>query len=102
MYLQVERVKQLLQEKEVLDALPNYYFGFERFEQTPLMALAQGNMPSNAHIRFGDNWKKYVQIAKMLYETKKIDLDKKDAFDKTAIDYINENTRMLMLFTFYS
>jgi hypothetical protein len=101
MYLQVDRVKQLLQEKEVLDALPNYYFGYERFEQTPLMVLAKGNMPSNAHIRFGDNWKKYVLISKMLYDTKKIDLDKKDAFDKTARDYLNENTKMLMLFIKY-
>ena len=94
LYLQVERVKELLNDMEILDNLPNYYFGDKEHKQTPLIALAQGNMPSNAHISFGNNKKKYIKIIEMLLDTKKIDLSVKDMFGKTFYDYINKNDHL--------
>lgn len=91
LYLQVERVKELLNENEILNDLPNYYFGYEGYKQTPLIALAEGNMASNAHVSFGNNKVKYIMIMNMLLDTKKIDLLAKDGFDKTFYDYISKN-----------
>jgi len=91
LYLQVERVEELLNDMEILDNLPNYYFGNEGLKQTPLMALAQGNMETNAHISFGNNKKKYITIMEMLLDTKKINLSAKDIFGKTFYDYIVGN-----------
>jgi hypothetical protein len=91
LYLQVERVKELLNENEILNELPNYYFGYEEYKQTPLIALAQGNMQSNAHVCFGNNKEKYIMIMNMLLDTNKIDLSAKDGFDKSFQDYITDN-----------
>jgi len=90
-YLQVDRVRELLQDKEILDNLPNYYFGYEGYKQTPIIALCTGNLPSNCHINFGDNLIKYMIIIKMLLATNKINLDHIDAFEKNHMDYIHEN-----------
>lgn len=90
MYLQVGRVAELLKEPDVLDALPTYYFGYEAYKQTPLIALAHGNLPSNCHIRFGTNRDKYIQIFNLLLNTDKIDIEKVDAFDKTVWTYIKQ------------
>ncbi len=91
MYLQVDRVSELLKEKDILDELPNYYFGYAGYKQTPIIALCTGNLLSNCHISFGDNLSSYMKIIKMLKDTDKIDLTKKDAFDKTYMDYINQH-----------
>ena len=91
MFLQVERVKELLKDEEILNELPNYYFGYEGYKQTPLIALAQGNLPSNCHMSFGNNIDKYIKIINMLVKTNKIDINKKDAFDKTYQDYLDKN-----------
>jgi hypothetical protein len=91
LFLQVERVKELLQDEEILNGLPDYYFGYEGYKQTPLMALAYGNLPSNCHISFGTNIHKYMILINMLLKTKKIDITKKDAFDKTFTDYVKDN-----------
>lgn len=90
MYLQVNRVAELLQDNEILEQLPNYYFGYDGYKQTPIIALATGNMASNCNIEFGDNIMKYLKIMKLLIETQKIDLTAKDAFNKSAIDYVNK------------
>lgn len=90
MYLQVGRVAELLKEPDVLDALPTYYFGYEAYKQTPLIALSHGNLPSNCHIRFGANRDKYIQIFNLLLNTDKIDIETVDAFDKTVWTYINQ------------
>jgi len=94
-FLQVDRVNELLQEREILDGLPDYYFGYEKLKQTPLMALAIGNLPSNAHISFKNNLSKYILIIDLLLDTKKIDLEKKDDFNKTFMDYIKENKYLI-------
>jgi hypothetical protein len=91
LYLQVERVKELLNDIKILDDLPNYYFGYEGYKQTPLMVLAVGNMPSNAHISLGNNKNKYITIIEMLLDTNKIDVSVKDAFDKSFYDYLGGN-----------
>ena len=91
MFLQVERVGELLKDEEILNKLPDYYFGFEGYKQTPLIALAQGNLPSNCHISFGTNIHKYIMLINMLLKTNKIDINKKDAFDKTFKDYYEKN-----------
>lgn len=91
LYLQVERVKELLNDIKILDDLPNYYFGYEGYKQTPLMVLAQGNMPTNAHISLGNNKNKYITIIEMLLDTNKIDVSVKDAFDKSFYDYLAGN-----------
>ena len=90
-YLQTKRVEELLKDKEIIDGLSNYYFGYDGYKQTPLHALCSGNLYSNAHISFGDNMIKYLKITKLLLDTKKININAKDIFNKTAIDYINEN-----------
>lgn len=100
MYLQVKRVKQLLEEKEVLDNLGTYYFGYEPYKQTPIIALCQGNMPSNCDISYGNNQTKYMQIIKMLLETKKIDLNVKDAFGKDYKDYIKARNLGILTYVF--
>ncbi len=87
-YLQVERVKELLNEKEILDNLSTYYFGYEGYKQTPIHAICTGNLPSNAHFNMGDNDRKYYDILILLLKTKKINLEQKDAFDKTPMDYV--------------
>jgi hypothetical protein len=89
-YLQVERVAELLKEQEVLDGLGNYFFGYEGYKQTPIIALCTGNLYSNASINMGVNAVKYIQIMKMLLDTGKIDLSAKDEFGKTAMMYANE------------
>ena len=67
LFLQVERVKELLKDEEILNGLPDYYFGYVGYKQTPLIALAQGNLPSNAHIEFGDNIKKYTKNIDLIH-----------------------------------
>lgn len=101
LYLQVERVKELLLDKEILENLSNYYFGYKEYKQTPLMVLAQGNMETNAHISFGNNKKKYIDILCMLLETKKIDLCAKDTFGKTFYDYLVNNEHLSHRMVFY-
>jgi hypothetical protein len=98
MYLQVERVKELLQEQEVLDELPNYYFGYPDYKQTPLHSLCSGNLPTNASISFNGNLSNYMKITKLLLDTKKIDKSAKDAFGKTARDIIIENNTQIFLY----
>jgi hypothetical protein len=100
MYLQVDRVSQLLKEDEVLEKLPTYYFGYEGYKQTPIIALCNGNMPSNCHISYGTNLTKYMQIIKLLLETKKIDLSVKDEFNKDYSDYIKENDLGILSYVF--
>ncbi len=90
-YLQFERVKELIQEKEILDNLSTYYFGYPGYQQTPLIALAVGNLPGNCHRKFGDNNVQYVKIFRLLLNTGKININHKDAFDKSVKDYIKEN-----------
>ena len=91
MYLQVDRVRELLQEAEILEGLSSYYFGYEGYKQTPLIALATANFASNAHASFGSNLYRYWEIIEMLLNTKRIDVEKIDAFGKKFIDYINKN-----------
>jgi len=68
--------------------MPNFTL---RCGGTLLTMLAQGNMSSNAHISFGNNMVKYLQIMEMLLETDKINIEKKDMFGKTFHDYLEEN-----------
>lgn len=89
-YLQVERVSELLKEKEVLNKLSTYYFGYEGYEQTPIIALCTGNFFSNCSIYEGDNIEKYKKILKLLLDTNKINIDKKDGFGKNAFYYIKQ------------
>jgi hypothetical protein len=98
MYLQVGRVRELLQDNEILDALPNLTMGYD---DTPLAMLAQGNMPTNAHISFGNNMTKYVLIMEMLLNTKKIDVNKKDMFGKTFHDHLKKNAILMKKFDLY-
>lgn len=88
LYLQVDRVKDLLEEHEILENLPGYYFGYSDYKQTPLIALAQGNLSTNAHINFGDNKYKYIEIFTMLLNTNKINLDHIDRFELKLSDYL--------------
>ena len=90
MYLQVNRVKELLEEPEIIDNLATYYFGYEPYKQSPLIALAQGNMPSNCHITFGNNKSKYIEIFKLLLQTDKIDVEQVDGFNRTVWNYMSE------------
>jgi len=90
MYLQVDRIIELLEEEEILNNLSEYYFGYEGYKQTPIIALCTGNFPNNASIYFGDNMYKYVEILGLLINTQKINIDAVDVFNKTAKDYINE------------
>lgn len=87
MYLQVDRVSQLLKEPEILDNLDNYYFE-TTYKQSPIVALSFGNMPSNCNIRYGDNRMKYINIIRLLVATKKINIHAKDRFGKDYKDYI--------------
>lgn len=89
-YLQVNRVKELLNEKEILDNLFNYYL-HQIYQITPIHSLCTGNLCSNAYIGFGDNHKKYYDILKLLLETNKFDLTQKDIFNKTPMDYTIKN-----------
>jgi hypothetical protein len=98
MYLQVERVKELLQKQDVLDELPNYYFGYPAYKQTPIHALCTGNFPTNASMSFKSNVPKYVKILKMLLDTNKIDKYATDAFGKTAYDIVIENNKHKRIF----
>jgi hypothetical protein len=100
MYLQIKRVEELLQEPEILDNLENYYFGYEPYKQTPIIALCSGNIPSNCHISYGDNLRKYMTIILLLLKTNKIDLSVKDAFGKTYKDYIDENKLNILDYVF--
>jgi len=93
--LQVGRVRELLQDNEILDALPDLTMGYEN---TPLVMLAQGNMPTNAHISFGNNITKYVLIMEMLLNTKKIDVNKKNMFGKTFYDYLKKDDFLMEIF----
>lgn len=89
-FLQTERVRELLQEKDILDNFPNYYFGYEGYKQTPIHALCNGNLFTNVHYKFGENRYKYNNILKLLLQTNKFDIEQKDAFDKTPMDYVEE------------
>jgi hypothetical protein len=89
-YLQVDRVKQLLEEREILEKLSDYLYGYEGYKQTPIIALCGGNIGDNYMYCLSDNSEKYHNILMLLIGTKKINLHHKDAFDKTAIDYMYE------------
>lgn len=91
LYLQTKRVHELLQENEVLEKLTNYYIGYNAYKQTPIHILCTGNMYTNAHYTFGNNGNKYYSILVMLLHTNKFNIEQKDAFDKTPMDYVNEN-----------
>jgi hypothetical protein len=90
-YLQTDRVRELLLEPEILEALPTYFQNYEGYKQTPLIALCTGNIGDNYMIHLGCNQVNYFEIINMLLATKKIDLKHKDAFGRTAIDYAKEN-----------
>ena len=45
-YLQVSRVKELLEEKDILDGIPNYCFGNPGHKQTSIHALYTGKLYS--------------------------------------------------------
>lgn len=90
-YLQVRRVKELLEEKEILDGLSDYYFGYSGYKQSPIHALCTGNLYSNAHYNFPTNSQKYLVILNMLLKTKKFDIKQKDAFGKIPMDYAEEH-----------
>lgn len=89
-YLQVHRVKELLEEKEILDRLADYYFGYSGYKQSPIHALCTGNLYSNAHYNFSTNSQKYLIILNMLLQTKKFDISQKDAFDMTPMEYVEK------------
>jgi len=93
MYLQVDRVKELLEEKEILDELSNYT---NSYGQTLIGMLAEGNMPTNYHISLGDNNVKYMQILVMLLKVNRINLDHKDSFGRTATDNANKHGYILI------
>lgn len=91
MYLQVNRVKELLLEEDILNNLSSFYFGYEPYKQTPIHVLCTGNLHSNAHIKFESNWISYYSIMICLLNTNKFDLKQKDGFDKTPLDYVKSN-----------
>jgi len=90
MYLQVDRVSQLLKEPEILNNLDRYYFETS-YKQTPIVALSIGNMQSNCNIIYGDNRMKYINIIRLLVATKKIAIHAIDIFGKNYKDYIKNN-----------
>ena len=90
MYLQVDRVSQLLKEPDILNNLDRYYFE-TTYKQTPIVALSIGNMQSNCNIIYGDNRIKYIDIIRLLIATKKININTRDIFVKNYKDYIKEN-----------
>ncbi len=95
-YLQVERVKELLQEKEILDTLPEYYHN-EAYKQTPIITLCTGNIGTNYMISMGNNGQKYYEILVVLIGTKKINLEHKDEFNKSARYYaISQNIEWVL------
>ena len=100
MFLQIERVKELLQDPEILNELPYHYLGYDGYKQTPLIALCSGNIGNNCHIKFGNNLQKYIAIVNMLIATKKIDIWHKDAFNKTCMDYINGSNYKFIKYIF--
>lgn len=87
-YLQVDRVKELLEEKEILEQLPNYT---DNYGHTPIIILCQGNMITNCNILLGNNIIKYMMILTLLLQTKKINLEHKDMFNKNYLYYIEQN-----------
>lgn len=89
-YLQTERVKELLKEKEILDKLSEYYYGIVEYKQTPIISLCKGNI-NGYDIFYGDNCNKYYKILVALIKTGKINLEKRDIFRKTALNYAEEN-----------
>lgn len=89
-YLQVKRVEELLLENDILDGLPNYLLNCYGHGQTPLIILAQGNLPSNCNINYGTNMSKYIQIFKLLLDTNKINLNFVDKFNRTIYDYVKK------------
>jgi hypothetical protein len=96
MYLQVDRVKELLQSEDILLELKDHYLGYKGYKQTPLIALSTGNIGDNCNINFGNNHIAYIRIISMLLKTKKIDIDAVDAFGKSAEKYIEENRFMFL------
>lgn len=88
-YLQVDRVKSLVEEKEVSDQLPEYFYN-NSYKQTPIIALCTGNLSSNCNINYGDNSDKYAAILKILFDTGRIDLNHRDAFGKDYKDYATQ------------
>jgi hypothetical protein len=96
-YLQVDRVKDLLKEKEILDELPQQLFGYEGYNQTPLIKLCTGNVGYNNMVYFGDNAKKYKEIIYELLKTRKIDFGHKDVFGKSAFDYDKELAKFTLI-----
>lgn len=90
-YLQVKRVEELLKEKEILEELPKYYHGHPAYKKTLIIALCDTYFNDNYNMLLGDNKSKYYAILVALLKTKKIDINKKDYFNKTAFDYAIEN-----------
>jgi hypothetical protein len=91
MYLQVDRVDDLLHDECILRDLPTHYLGHSGYKQTPLIAVATGNLPSNCNQKLGTNKSKYLKILKLLLNASTIDVHKKDTFGKTMFDYLFES-----------
>lgn len=88
-YLQPERVSELLKEQDILDHINESID--ETYLWRPIHLCCMSNMPTNNNYFFGDNDKKYQQILYYLLETRKIDLSVKDFFDRTPLENAKRN-----------
>jgi len=90
-YLQVDRVRDLLNDPEIVAKLPTHLFGYEGYKNTAFMQLCGSNIGNNHMYNLGDNAAKYEAIMKLLYQTGTVDLNQLDAFDHTAKDSAMEH-----------
>lgn len=97
MYLQIDRVKELLKLEEIIEGLKDHYLGYKPYKQTPLIALAQGNIGDNCGYSCGSNYFAYISIFARLLQTNKIDIDAVDAFGKKVDDYLEEKKHLNIL-----
>jgi hypothetical protein len=98
MYLQVERVQELLRQPDIVAALPEYRFGYEGYKQNPLHVLCSGNMPTNAAMSFQDNTFKYLKLARTFADACPAWINESDAFGKTPKDYVEQSGTGLFMY----
>lgn len=93
MYLQVDRVKELLQDPEILDALPTYCVDYCGVQQSILCLLFANNIGDNYMRQLGDNDIKYNKIIIELVKTKKINVMKPNEYNITIMDHAKRNKK---------
>jgi hypothetical protein len=99
--LQVNRVKELLEEKNIKEELDAFLHKTNEYGQTILHCLCEGNI-FNYNINSGDNLLKFLCIITLLVTVGNIDIyTQKDIYNNTVYNYAEKRSIMIRIFQMF-